>query len=82
MSQRKVKWIWIDTFTKIPIDRKTAEYMHGMGYKVCLVSPELQGQPEKIEEYIKVLSRNKIELDAVCTKKANISIWNNGIECF
>ena len=46
-----------------------------MGYKLCLVSPELQGQPEKLEVYAKQIKDEKIEFDAVCTKEYNVEKW-------
>lgn len=48
---------------------------HCIFYNPCLVSPELQGQGEKIEEYKKYLSDNEIVFDAICTKSYNIQRW-------
>lgn len=72
----KVEWIWVDCFTKLPIDNKIYNEMKQLGYKLCLVSPELQGQSEKIKEYAQQIKENKIELDAICTKLYNIDLWN------
>ena len=46
-----------------------------MGYKLCLVSPELQSQSEKLEEYTKYLKEEEIKFDAICTKEYNIEKW-------
>ena len=46
-----------------------------MGYKLCFVSPELQGQPEKLEIYKKQLIKENIIFDAICTKEYNIEKW-------
>ena len=46
-----------------------------MGYKLCLVSPELQGQPEKIEKYAEQIKKEKIIFDSICTKVYNIEKW-------
>ena len=46
-----------------------------MGYKLCLLSPDLQGQAEKLELYIKQINKEKIEFDAICTKEYNIEKW-------
>ena len=51
--QGKIEWVWVDCFTKLPINNQIYEQIKKMGYKLCLVSPELQGQPEKIEKYFK-----------------------------
>lgn len=71
----KVKWIWVDTFTKIPIDKKTEQYMHEMGYKLCFVSPELESQPEKINLYIDEIKITGLHFDAVCSKTAYLGRW-------
>src|SRR5690606_36307332 len=43
----KAGWVWIDTFTKIPITHKESKLLKEAGYKLCLVSPDLTGMPEK-----------------------------------
>ena len=73
--QGKVDWVWVDCFTKLPIDSKIYRKIKDMGYKLCLVSPELQGQPEKIELYAKKIKEEKIEFDAICTKEYNVKKW-------
>lgn len=74
--QGKVDWVWVDCFTKLPIDNKIYNKIKGMGYKLCLVSPELQGQQEKIELYAKIIKKEEIVFDAICTKGYNIEKWN------
>ena len=71
----KVEWIWIDCFTKLPIDFNTYCVLKKCGYKLCLVSPELQGQPQKIVSYKQYIQKNNIVFDAICTKKCNIAEW-------
>lgn len=71
----KVDWVWVDTFTRLPMNNELYTVIHRLGYKVCLVSPELQGQPEKIEAYAKQVMDEGIKLDAICTKTYNIDKW-------
>lgn len=71
----QVEWIWVDCFTKIPIDKNDEKMLHDWGYKLCFVSPELQGRPEDIEEYAKFICENDIKFDAICTKVYNIPKW-------
>jgi len=71
----KADWVWVDTFTRLPVDHKIYREMKRLGYKICLVSPELQGQPEKIGSYAKQIADEDIEFDAVCTKVSNIDVW-------
>ncbi len=70
-----VKWIWIDCFSKLPITQKNYNLLKENGFKFCLVSPELQGQNEKLKEYKKYLEDENIVLDAICTKIYNIELW-------
>lgn len=73
--QGKVKWIWVDCFTKLPITKKIYQQLKSMGFKLCMVSPELEGQPEKIKIYKSQLETMGISMDAVCTKVYNINKW-------
>ena len=71
----KIDWIWVDCFSKLPIDNENYNLLKQHGFKFCLVSPELQGQDEKIEEYKKYLNDKNIIFDAVCTKIYNAKRW-------
>ena len=46
-----------------------------MGYKLCLVSPELQGREEDIIVYRDYLKQQRIRFDAICTKHKNTEKW-------
>ena len=76
----KVRWVWVDCFTKMPLTIENYEKIKKMGYKICIVSPELQGQKEKIETYAEYLKNNKLIPDAVCTKEYNIALWEKYFE--
>lgn len=70
----KAKWIWIDCFTKLPLDQKNYHKIKEAGFRICLVSPELQGHNrEMILEFKKQLAN--FEIDAVCTKYPDL--WKN-----
>ncbi len=71
----KVDWLWVDCFTKLPIDRQLFLEFKKMGYKLCLVSPELQGRDADIEAYKGYLDAEEIRFDAICTKYYNVSRW-------
>mgnify|MGYP001452151368 CR=1 FL=1 len=71
----KVKWVWIDCFSKIPIDQKSFQILKANNFNLCFVSPDLQNQEEKIYEYSSFLKKNKIFIDAVCVKYKNINKW-------
>ena len=72
----KAQWIWVDCFTKLPINAEIYKELKKLGYKLCMVSPELEGQPEKIELYRKQLANDQIMMDAVCTKAYHITKWS------
>ena len=73
--KNKIDWIWVDCFSKLPITSQTYLLLKENGFKFCLVSPELQGQPEKLEIYKHYLAQNNIVFDAICTKEYNIDSW-------
>ncbi|MFP3701641.1 hypothetical protein SB758_39825, partial [Burkholderia sp. SIMBA_013] len=62
-----VEWIWVDCFTRFPLDRAPAQRLKDAGFKLCLVSPELQGRtaPEEIANLRALLAEQGIEADAV-----------------
>jgi len=65
-----VDWVWVDCFTDLPlnIDNYKQLIEH---FKICIVSPELQGfGVERIEEFKHRLLDYKI--DAVCTKRPDL----------
>lgn len=73
--QGKVDWIWVDCFTHLPIDHDIFLQFKKMGYKLCLVSPELQGRDADIEKYKTYLESQEVVFDAICTKHYNVSRW-------
>lgn len=73
----KVKWVWVDCFSKLPIDADVCQKLKNAGFKLCLVSPELQGRAEEMEVYKKLLTDQNIEFDAICTKSYNVDFWKD-----
>jgi len=71
----KVDWVWIDSFDRFTLTSEHNKNLKNMGFKLCLVSPELQGQDLLIEgENIRQsIIEGKLEFDAICTK--NPSFW-------
>lgn len=75
MTYKRIKWIWVDCFTKLPITVQTYKLLKDYNYKLCLVSPELQNQDLKLELYKNYLKKEGIIFDAICTKLKNIPRW-------
>ena len=72
---KKVEWIWVDCFTKLAITTEHYKILKEHDFKLCLVSPELQGQDEKLESYKQYLKDQGIFFDAICTKAYNVARW-------
>lgn len=71
----KIDWIWLDCFTKIPIGKTEYDELHKLGYRICFVSPELEGRDKDIETYRNQLETQEMPMDAICTKYYNINRW-------
>ncbi len=71
----RAKWVWVDCFNSFPLVESIYLKLKDMGYNLCFVSPELQGQPEKVEEYADNIKKRNINFDAICTKLYNIDGW-------
>jgi hypothetical protein len=65
-----VDWVWLDTFNNFKLDGIQARKLKAAGFKLCLVSPELQGRwyDKEIDEIKKILNSEGYQFDAVCTK--------------
>ena len=66
----KVDWVWVDCFTHFPLTHKDTQRLKEVGFKLCLVSPELQGRDAEfgIPLLANLLKERNIVLEAVCTK--------------
>lgn len=73
----KVDWVWVDCFSTIPIGKKEYDILKSLGYKLCFVSPELEGRPEDIEKYARTLVDEGMLFDAICTKAYHIEKWKS-----
>lgn len=73
--QGRVDWVWVDCFNKLPINPTTYKTLKKAGFKLCLVSPELQGRPDDLSDYKQSLQKSNIIFDAICTKSYNIDKW-------
>ncbi len=70
----KVDWVWVDCFTRFPLTGTDAERLKDAGFKLCLVSPELQGRDAEVEipQMAALLKERDITADAVCTKRPDL----------
>jgi hypothetical protein len=75
LMSKKIDWIWVDCFSRLPITAQNYKLLKDHKYKLCLVSPELQDQDLKLETYKNYLQKEGIIFDAICTKSHNIARW-------
>ncbi|MBI1920089.1 MAG: hypothetical protein HYS23_03305 [Geobacter sp.] len=74
----KVDWVWVDCFTHFPLTGEDARRLKSAKFRLCLVSPELQGQSaeHEIPMLAALLIERGIQADAVCTKRPDL--WELG----
>ncbi|TWA53594.1 hypothetical protein FBZ84_13220 [Azospirillum baldaniorum] len=66
----RIEWVWVDCFTRFPLDAAQTARLQDAGLKLCLVSPELQGRGTAgIADMRRLLEREGIVAEAVCTKE-------------
>ena len=76
LVKNMVKWVWVDCFTDMPLNKDNYTRIKQLGLKICLVSPELQGHSlDKIEKFKQIIVENDLKIDAICTKYYNIPLW-------
>ena len=68
----QIDWVWVDCFTRFPLTAPDAARLTDAGFKLCLVSPELQGRDA--EPGIAQMRAQTAGLDiaAVCTKRPEL----------
>ena len=67
--------IWVDCFNEFPLTKEIYNIIQKEKKQICLVSSELQQQPEKIGKYRNYIIKNNIIPDMICTKNYNIYNW-------
>jgi hypothetical protein len=84
--ENDINTINIDTSTEYGFTTDTSDIseisdnLQGMGFKVCLVSPELQGRmgEEDIQKAYDFIETNNIVIDGICTKR--IDLWERLVD--
>lgn len=72
----QVKWVWADCFSRMPFTEETYAKLRPH-FKLCVVSPELQGRPvDTIPAFCHDL--RPYPVDAVCTKAPEV--WKKALE--
>jgi hypothetical protein len=70
----RIDWVWVDCFTRLALTGEEAHRLRAAGFRLCLVSPELQGRDaeSEIPRMATMLAERGIAVDAVCTKRADL----------
>ena len=70
----RIDWVWVDCFTRFPLTSQEAQQLGAAGFKLCIVSPELQGRDATVEvpALATLLRARGIRPDAVCTKHPDL----------
>ena len=68
-----IDWVWIDTFTKLPLNQNSINILKG--FKTCLVCPERWNRPEDIVQYKEKLKKINFQLNAVMTSRHSVKNW-------
>lgn len=72
-----VDWVWVDCFTKMPLDRDSYAALK-QHFKLCVVSPELQSRDvTTIPDF--AASLESFPVEAVCTKRPDL--WRAAVGC-
>lgn len=77
----KVDWVWVDCFSRFPLDHAGWLRLKDAGFRLCLVSPELLGRVSESEilAHRSLFAEWGVEPDAVCSKLAMIPTWTNAL---
>ena len=69
-----VDWVWVDCFTRLSLARAEHDRLKGAGFRLCLVSPELQGRDagREVPAMAKHIAFHGLAFDAVCTKRPDL----------
>ena len=72
--KKKFNWLWVDYFSKFPLNKRISLGLKKKNIKICIVSPELvkNVSNKKILNFKKSIEKKKIYIDAVCTRKPKI----------
>tara|TARA_B110000879_G_C11094367_1_gene480394 strand:- start:215 stop:799 length:585 start_codon:yes stop_codon:yes gene_type:complete len=74
LFQDKVDWVWIDTITRMPINKNNVDILKN--FRVCLVCPSRWGRNEEISKCKSELIKLDFQEVIVMTKIEHINAWN------
>jgi hypothetical protein len=72
---RLIQYAWIDSFEDFSLTKNDYIELKQLGYKICLVSPELQNNKHLVQNFKNLINKNNFTFDLVCSKDYVISEW-------
>ena len=73
--KNKVSWLWIDTFTKLPLNKNIVKDI--IGFKSCLVSPSRWKRTGDIKKTVFELKKINFLPDFIMVEEEEIPIWED-----
>ena len=71
--QNHLKWIWIDTATKLPLFKNNLKIISK--FKSAIVCPERWGRPNDIKKYKKKMNYLNFKPNAIMTSEKYVKEW-------
>ncbi len=71
----KVQWLWIDSFTELPINEESVKYFKN--FESCLVSPSRWGRINSIEQSFEIFKKFGFFPDWIMVEIDEIIEWEN-----
>ena len=71
--QNRLKWIWIDTATKLPLLQNNLKIISK--FKSAIVCPERWGRPNDIKKYKKKINYLNFKPNAIMTSEKYVKEW-------
>jgi hypothetical protein len=71
LLQSQINWVWLDCFNGFPLTDTESNLLSDSSFKICLVSPELHGEPRDksdIYDFQEKIQTCNLRVDAVCSK--------------
>ena len=76
LLQKNFKWLWIDTVTKLPLNKKNLNIVKK--FKSCIVCPERWGRPFEIDNFKRKIKNLNFKPNAVMTSLKYAQQWLDG----
>lgn len=78
MLKGRCDWVWVDTNTKLPLDKTVVNQL--AGFKTCLVSPDRWGRTQDILPYRYEMEKLNFQLDAVMVGWEYLGQWTKSLQ--